>query len=113
MTTVRDPSRVSALRTAMSSVAEVDRKTEKYMERGRGPFGLFGKSGNSYFADGELTRGELVKLEAAAERAYDRLEPSGLYTVLGAITGFGSGGPHRIAEEAKALIQKELDILGR
>jgi hypothetical protein len=112
MTTIRDPARLTAVRTAMKELSDVDKKTERYMERGRGPLGLFGASGNSYFSDGELTKGELEKLKAAAARAYDRLEPSGLYTLLGAVTGFGNGGPHRIAEEAERVIQQQLDILG-
>ena len=92
----------------MESVAEVDRKTARYMKSGP----LFGKSGNSFFKDGELSKTELTRLKAAAERALDRLEPSGLYTLLGAVTGFGSGGPHRIAENAIEVIQHSLDILG-
>ena len=113
MTSVRDPARVTAIRTALQSVADVDKKTARYMEKGRGPLGLFGASGNSYFSDGQLTQKELRNLKAAADRAFDRLEPSGLYTLLGAVTGFGSGGPHRIAEDAQSVIQKELDILGK
>jgi hypothetical protein len=112
MTTIRDPARLTAVRSALKELAEVDRKTEKFMERGRGPLGLFGASGNSYFSDGELTKRELENLKAAASRAYDRLEPSGLYTLLGAVTGFGNGGPHRIAQEAERVIQQQLDILG-
>ena len=112
MTTIRDPARLTAVRSAMKELSDVDQKTARYMERGRGPLGLFGASGNSYFTDGELTRVELEKLKSAAARAYSRLEPGALYTLLGAVTGYGSGGPHRIAEEAERVIQQQLDILG-